>query len=152
VFEQPHYTEQFIQSILATLPNAARGATIVVGGDGRYFSIPAIAHIAAIASANCVKKLIIGTGGILSTPAASHLIRMHKADGTLFAIKVIQGGILLTASHNPGGPDADFGIKFNASNGGPAPESITDAIYNASKALSHYSYDATIKVRSLSSP
>ncbi|KAI8873482.1 phosphoglucomutase 2 [Ramicandelaber brevisporus] len=131
VFEQPHYTENFIQSILDSIPSgasAAKGTTLVVGGDGRYFVKPCIQKIIAIAAGNGVRKLIIGQNGILSTPAASHLIRKRNANG----------GILLTASHNPGGPNNDFGIKFNISNGGPAPENITDQIYEASKKIKVY--------------
>lgn len=105
-----------------------RHSTIVVGGDGRYYSPECIQKIIKLAAGNQVKHLIIGQDGILSTPAASNLIRKRKADG----------GILLTASHNPGGPNADFGIKFNVSNGGPAPESVTDKIYDITKSITHY--------------
>jgi phosphoglucomutase len=104
------------------------GKTLVVGGDGRYFNTETIQTILQIASANSVAKLIIGRNGILSTPAASNVIRKYKADG----------GILLTASHNPGGPDNDFGIKYNMSNGGPAPESITENIFAKSKEIKEY--------------
>ncbi|KAG8957383.1 Phosphoglucomutase-2 [Tulasnella sp. 419] len=129
VFEQQHYTENFVQAILDAIPGkGAAGSTLVVGGDGRYHSIPTIQAILKIAAGNGVSKLIIGHNGILSTPAASNVIRQYKADG----------GILLTASHNPGGPDNDFGIKYNMSNGGPAPESITDKIYEITTKLNKY--------------
>lgn len=100
----------------------------MIGGDGRYFSVPATKIILRIAGANGVSRLIIGQNSILSTPAASNIIRKYKATG----------GILLTASHNPGGPDADFGIKYNISNGGPAPENITNKIYEITKTISAY--------------
>jgi phosphoglucomutase len=100
----------------------------VIGGDGRYFSPEAVQTIIEIAAANGVTKLIIGANGILSTPAASNIIRKYKADG----------GILLTASHNPGGPNNDFGIKYNVSNGGPAPENVTDKIFEKTKTISEY--------------
>ncbi|KAJ3152135.1 Phosphoglucomutase-2 [Irineochytrium annulatum] len=128
VFQQEHYTENFIQSTLAAIPQGPAGATLVVGGDGRYYGKEAIQKIIKIAAGNKVSKLIIGCNGILSTPAASNLIRKRSATG----------GILLTASHNPGGPDNDFGIKYNISNGGPAPENITDKIYELSKTLTTY--------------
>ncbi|GJJ11563.1 hypothetical protein Clacol_005797 [Clathrus columnatus] len=105
-----------------------QGKTLVIGGDGRYFSEPTVQSIIKISAANDVKKLIIGKDGILSTPAASNIIRKYKADG----------GILLTASHNPGGPDNDFGIKYNVSNGGPAPENVTDSIYAKTKTINSY--------------
>lgn len=128
VFEQPHYTENFVQAILSSIPEGAPGATLVVGGDGRYFSKKVIQIIAELSAANGVSKLIIGQEGLLSTPAASHVIRKFKATG----------GIILTASHNPGGPDNDFGIKYNLSNGGPAPESVTDKIFEVTKTLTSY--------------
>ena len=121
-----HYTENFVQAIFDSIQ--PKGFTLVVGGDGRYFSEPAVQKIISIAAGNGVKKLIVGQNGVFSTPAASNIIRKYKADG----------GILLTASHNPGGPDNDFGIKYNVSNGGPAPESITDKIYNHTKTISEY--------------
>ncbi len=127
VFQQPHYLENFVQSIFNSLPNR-KGARLVVGGDGRFYNREAIQIIARMAAANGLSELIIGQGGILSTPAASNLIRKNQTDG----------GIILSASHNPGGPNADFGIKFNTPNGGPAPEKITEAIYAASKTLSEY--------------
>ncbi|KAG8726047.1 Phosphoglucomutase-2 [Ceratobasidium sp. 428] len=104
------------------------GSTLVVGGDGRYHSKPTVQSILKIAAANGVKKLYIGQDAILSTPAASNIIRQYKADG----------GILLTASHNPGGPDNDFGIKYNINNGGPAPESVTDKIFERTKSITAY--------------
>ncbi|KAF9195566.1 Phosphoglucomutase-2 [Haplosporangium sp. Z 11] len=128
VFQQEHYTQNFIQATLDAIPTGAKGATLVVGGDGRYFSQDAVQMIIRIAAGNEVKKLIIGQNTILSTPAASNLIRIRKATG----------GILLTASHNPGGPDNDFGIKYNMSNGGPAPESVTEKIYEITQKLTSY--------------
>lgn len=106
----------------------AKGSTIVIGGDGRYFSPDAVQVILMIGAANGVSKFVIGKDGILSTPAASNVIRKYKATG----------GILLTASHNPGGPDNDFGIKYNVSNGGPAPENVTNKIFEKSKSISSY--------------
>ncbi|KAG8898524.1 Phosphoglucomutase-2 [Tulasnella sp. 403] len=129
VFEQEHYTENFVQAILDAIPGkGAHGSTLVIGGDGRYHNEPTIQAILRIAAANGVKKLYIGKDGILSTPAASNVIRQYKADG----------GILLTASHNPGGPNNDFGIKYNMDNGGPAPESVTNKIYEITKTISVY--------------
>jgi len=128
VFQQPHYSEAFIASILLSIPEGAEGATLVVGGDGRYWNPEVTQLIAKIGAAYGVKKLIIGQNGILSTPAASHVIRQRKATG----------GILLTASHNPGGPDEDFGMKYNLANGAPAPESVTNKIYETSKNLTSY--------------
>lgn len=104
------------------------GSTLVIGGDGRYYSPEVVQIILKIASANGVSKLIIGKDGILSTPAVSNVIRKYKANG----------GILLTASHNPGGPNADFGIKYNVENGGPAPENITEKIFTKTKTISSY--------------
>lgn len=118
-----------MQSILDAIPDGGpSGKTLVIGGDGRYHSKPTVQKILQIASANGVKKLYIGQDTILSTPAASNIIRQYKADG----------GILLTASHNPGGPNNDFGIKYNMSNGGPAPESITNKIFEISKTIKAY--------------
>ncbi|KAJ5132416.1 hypothetical protein N7448_006574 [Penicillium atrosanguineum] len=130
VFEQPHYSESFITSILLSIPEGAQDAFLVIGGDGRYYNPEVISKIAKISAAYGVKKLLVGQNGILSTPAASNLIRVRKATG----------GILLTASHNPGGPDNDFGIKYNLANGAPAPETVTNKIYEASKSLTSYSY------------
>lgn len=121
-----NYTENFIQSIFDAIN--ARGATLVIGGDGRYFSPETVQTILKIGSANGVEKFIVGKDAILSTPAASNVIRKYKADG----------GILLTASHNPGGPDNDFGIKYNVSNGGPAPENVTNKIYEVTKSIERY--------------
>ncbi|KAK9324219.1 hypothetical protein V1517DRAFT_318002 [Lipomyces orientalis] len=132
VFQQPNYTENFIQAILLSIPEGAENATLVIGGDGRYYNKEVVQLIAKISAANGVAKLIIGQNGILSTPAASHVIRKRKATG----------GILLTASHNPGGPNADFGIKYNLSNGGPAPESVTNKIYEVSTKIQSYEISA----------
>lgn len=128
VFEQKHYTENFVQAIMSSIPEGSNGATLVIGGDGRYYSPQVIDIITRIAAANGVKKLIIGQNGLLSTPAASHVIRKRKATG----------GIILTASHNPGGPENDFGIKYNLANGGPAPESVTNKIYEVTKTIAEY--------------
>jgi phosphoglucomutase len=127
VFMQPGYLECFVQSIF----NAAggiTGKTLVIGGDGRYFNADAIQTILRMAAANGAARAIVGRGGLLSTPAASHLIRQRKADG----------GLILSASHNPGGIDADFGLKFNISNGGPAPEEVTAAIYANTRNIREY--------------
>ena len=126
-FETPHYLESFIEAILRTVPGIA-GGTLVVGGDGRYGNRRAIGVIARMAAAHGVARILTTTGGILSTPAASNLIRQHQATA----------GIILSASHNPGGPDGDFGVKVNGANGGPAPESLTDAIYACSQQLDGY--------------
>ncbi|KAJ3070619.1 Phosphoglucomutase-2 [Podochytrium sp. JEL0797] len=128
VFQQAHYTENFIQAMLSAIPTGAEGATLVVGGDGRFFGNEATQLIIKIAAGNKVSKLIIGHNAIMSTPAASNLIRIRNATG----------GILLTASHNPGGPTEDFGIKYNIANGGPAPESVTDNIFAISKTIESY--------------
>ncbi|KAI8342308.1 hypothetical protein BC941DRAFT_412405 [Chlamydoabsidia padenii] len=131
VFQQPHYTENFIQAILDAIPQSeggAQGATLVVGGDGRYYLDEVLQIIVKISAAAGVSKLVVGQNGILSTPAASHLIRQRKATG----------GILLTASHNPGGPENDFGIKYNMSNGGPGSENITNQIYEITKTIKEY--------------
>ncbi|KAI4549476.1 hypothetical protein MG293_001806 [Ovis ammon polii] len=124
-----NYAENFIQSIISTVEPAQRQeATLVVGGDGRFYMKEAIQLIVRIAAANGIGRLVIGQNGILSTPAVSCIIRKIKAIG----------GIILTASHNPGGPNGDFGIKFNISNGGPAPEAITDKIFQISKTIEEY--------------
>ncbi|KAF8581530.1 Phosphoglucomutase, first 3 domain-containing protein [Ramaria rubella] len=126
IFQQQHYTENFVQAIFdATSP---KGATLVIGGDGRYFSKPTVQTILRIGAANGVARFIVGQDSILSTPAVSNIIRKYKADG----------GILLTASHNPGGPDKDFGIKYNVSNGGPAPENVTEKIFEKTKSITRY--------------
>lgn len=128
VFQQPNYTENFIQAILDAIPEGKNGSTLVIGGDGRYYNDTVIQLIIKISAANGIKKLIIGQNGILSTPATSHVIRIRGATG----------GIILTASHNPGGPNNDLGIKYNLANGGPAPESVTNKIFDVSKALDDY--------------
>lgn len=127
VFQQAHYLENFVQSIFDSI-SAPKGATLVLGGDGRYYNREAIQIILKMAAANGFGKVLVGQGGILSTPAASCVIRKHKAFG----------GIILSASHNPGGPKEDFGIKFNSSNGGPATETVTEAIFAKSKTISSY--------------
>jgi len=127
VFQTPNYLENFVQSIFDSLEGFA-GQTLVVGGDGRYYNRHAIQVILKMAAANGFGKILVGRGGILSTPAASCVIRKNQAFG----------GIILSASHNPAGKDGDFGIKYNTSNGGPAPEKITDAIYNITKSIAAY--------------
>ena len=127
VFQQPNYVQNFIQSIFDSVAGFA-GETLVIGGDGRYFNRETIQIGIKMAAANGFGRVIVGQGGILSTPAASHLIRKNKAFG----------GIVLSASHNPGGPAEDFGIKYNVSNGGPAPEKVTDAIYARSLEIDRY--------------
>ena len=127
VFQQPNYAENFIQSVFDSL-DGFEGKTLVIGGDGRYFNREVIQIAIAMAAANGFGEVIVGQGGILSTPAASHVIRKYKAFG----------GIILSASHNPGGPHEDFGIKYNIGNGGPAPEKITDAIFERSKTIEGY--------------
>ena len=126
-FETPHYLESFIEAVLQVVPGV-QGGTLVVGGDGRYGNRQAIAVIVRMAAAHGIARVITCTDGILSTPAASHLIRSRGAIG----------GIILSASHNPGGPEGDFGVKVNGANGGPAPESITEAIYQATLNLQGY--------------
>ena len=127
VFQAPRYLENFIQSIFDSL-EGFQGKTLVVGGDGRYFNREAIQIVAKIAAANGFGRIVIGKGGILSTPAASALIRHIGAFG----------GIILSASHNPGGPEGDFGVKYNIGAGGPAPEKITDAIFARTKTIDAY--------------
>ena len=124
VFQQPHYVENFVQAIFDCVPDRD-GAKLVVGGDGRFYNREAIQKVIKIAAANGFGHIVVGRGGILSTPAASNLIRVRGAIG----------GVVLSASHNPGGPDGDFGIKFNVANGGPAPESFTEAAFARSKAI-----------------
>ena len=126
-FQQPGYLENFVQSIFTTI-GECRDKTLVIGGDGRFYNRQAAQIIARMAAANGFAKVLVGQGGLLSTPAASCVIRKYQA----------RGGIILSASHNPGGPDEDFGIKFNGENGGPATESVTDAIYEATTTLDHY--------------
>ncbi len=127
VFQQPHYLENFVQSIF-NIAQSLKGGLLVLGGDGRFYNGHAIQIILKMAAANGVKRVMVGTNGLLSTPSVSCIIRKYKADG----------GIILSASHNPGGADGDFGIKFNISNGGPAPTSFTDAVYEASKTIHEY--------------
>ena len=126
-FQQPGYLENFVESIFLTLGEGAC-RHLVVGGDGRYFNRDAIQTILRMAAAHGVERVLVGQGGILSTPAVSCVIRKHGA----------QGGIVLSASHNPGGPDGDFGIKYNIDNGGPAPEKITDAIFAHTQTITQY--------------
>lgn len=118
VFQQPNYSENFIQAVFDTAERA-RGATLVIGGDGRFHNRIVIQQAIRMAAANGYGRVLVGRGGILSTPAASCVIRKHRASG----------GLILSASHNPGGPDEDFGIKYNIANGGPAPEAVTEAIH-----------------------
>ena len=127
VYQQPNYLENFIQSTLDAAKLAPK-ATLVVGGDGRYYNREAIQIVLKMAAANGVGRVLVGRGGILSTPAASCVIRARKADG----------GIILSASHNPGGPDGDFGVKYNLSNGGPAPEQVTSAISKRTREITEY--------------
>ncbi|HEY9825177.1 MAG TPA: alpha-D-glucose phosphate-specific phosphoglucomutase [Stenomitos sp.] len=127
VFQQPHYLENFVQSIFDSL-ESLKGQTLVLGGDGRYFNRQAIQIILKMAAANGVARIKVGKGGVLSTPAVSCVIRKYNA----------LGGIVLSASHNPGGPNGDFGIKYNISNGGPAPEKITDAIFARTQVIDRY--------------
>jgi phosphoglucomutase len=127
VFMQPNYVENFVQSVIDSL-EGYKGKTLVIGGDGRYYNDVAIQTIIRMAAANGFGKVMVGQGGILSTPATSHVIRHHQAFG----------GFVLSASHNPGGPDADFGIKYNIGNGGPAPEKITDAVFARTRVIDRY--------------
>ncbi|HXH03192.1 MAG TPA: alpha-D-glucose phosphate-specific phosphoglucomutase [Candidatus Competibacteraceae bacterium] len=127
VFQQPHYLENFVQAMFDCLPQW-RGQTLVLGGDGRYYNREALAILLRMAAANGIGRVLVGRHGLLSTPAASHLIRKYGAGG----------GIILSASHNPGGRDGDFGIKFNLSNGSPAPEILTEAVYQRSRSLVEY--------------
>lgn len=126
-FQTRHYLENFVQSIFDSLEGYA-GSTLVVGGDGRYYNRVAIQVILKMAAANGFGRVLVGQGGILSTPAASCIIRKYQAFG----------GIILSASHNPGGPDGDFGIKYNIGNGGPAPEKVTEAIYARSQTIDQF--------------
>ena len=127
VFQQPHYLENFIQSIFNSL-DGYQGQTLVLGGDGRYYNREAIQIILKMAAANGVGRIKVGQHGILSTPATSCLIRKYRTFG----------GIILSASHNPGGPNGDFGVKYNIDNGGPAPEKVTEAIFTQSKSIDKY--------------
>ena len=132
VFRQPGYVEAFVQSVFDALPEAVgegvAGKTLVLGGDGRFFNAEAAQIILRMMAANGVARVLVGRGGLLSTPAASALIRGRGAFG----------GIVLSASHNPGGPDGDFGIKYNVANGGPAPERVTEAIYRRTPQIAAY--------------
>ena len=127
LFQMPHYLENFVQAIFDCL-NGYQGKTLVLGGDGRFHNREAVQAILGMASANGFGRVLVGRGGILSTPAVSCIIRKYGAFG----------GIVLSASHNPGGPEGDFGVKYNMSNGGPAPESLTEAIYQRSRGLVSY--------------
>ena len=124
VFQQPNYAENFVQSVFDVVEDK-QGATLVIGGDGRFLNREVIQVAIRIAAAAGFARIVVGRGGILSTPAASNLIRIRGA----------LGGLILSASHNPGGPDEDFGIKYNISNGGPAPEKVTDAIHARTLAI-----------------
>jgi len=126
VFQERHYLENFVQAIFDVV--GAAGKTFVLGGDGRYFNDRAAQVILRMAAANGAHRVIVGQGALLSTPAASHLIRLRQTDG----------GIILSASHNPGGPTEDFGVKFNMANGGPAPEAVTEAMYRRTTEITEY--------------
>ncbi|CAG5118154.1 unnamed protein product [Candidula unifasciata] len=137
VFQQPHYSENFIQaSLLAGLGVKLNGSSLAVGGDGRFFCREAVHLVIKMAAANGVSKIVLGQNGILSTPACSHIIRKWE----------LNGGFILTAGHNPGGSKGDFGIKFNIENGGPAPECITDKIYELTTTLTEYKIVPKLKV------
>jgi len=127
VFQQPRYVENFIQAVFDNVEDA-KGSTLVVGGDGRFFNEAVVQVALKMAAANGFGRILVGQGGLLSTPAASCVIRKHKAIG----------GLVLSASHNPGGPDGDFGIKFNMSHGGPAPESFTEAVFKRASVITEY--------------
>ncbi len=140
VFQQPNYLENFVQALFDGFDDAA-GHTLVLGGDGRYHNRAAVQTILRMAAAKGFGRVLVGCGGILSTPAVSCVIRKHQA----------YGGIVLSASHNPGGPDGDFGIKYNVANGGPAPEKITEGIYARTQTIRefHASDAADIDIESL---
>jgi phosphoglucomutase len=127
VFQQPNYAENFVQSVFDVI-DGKDGATLVIGGDGRFLNREVIQKAIRIAAANGFARVVVGQGGLLSTPAASHMIRSRKA----------LGGLVLSASHNPGGPAEDFGIKYNIANGGPAPEQVTDALYARTKTIDRW--------------
>ncbi len=127
VFQQPNYAENFIQSVF-DVAERPPGSTLVIGGDGRFHNRAVIAQAARMAAANGYARVLVGQGGILSTPAASHVIRKYGASG----------GLILSASHNPGGPEEDFGIKYNIANGGPAPEAVTEAIYARTQTIDRW--------------
>lgn len=135
VFMSRHYLENFVQCIFDAIGGGA-GKTLVLGGDGRYFNDRAAQVILRMAAANGVARVIVGQGAVLSTPAASHLIRLNRTDG----------GIIMSASHNPGGRDGDFGVKFNMPNGGPAPEAVTEAIHAGTQAITQYRIVETVDV------
>src|SRR5262245_62140898 len=132
VFMKPHYLENFVQSVFNAVREEAeadfRQQTLVVGGDGRYYNRAAIQTILRLAAANGFGRVLVGRGGLLSTPAASAVIRRRGATG----------GLILSASHNPGGIEEDFGIKYNIRNGGPAPEAVTERIYQQTLAINEY--------------
>ncbi|WP_203310649.1 alpha-D-glucose phosphate-specific phosphoglucomutase [Sphingomonas beigongshangi] len=127
VFQQPNYAENFVQAVFDAI-EGKDGATLVIGGDGRFLNREVIQKAIRIAAANGFGRVVVGRGGLLSTPAASNMIRIRKA----------LGGLVLSASHNPGGPTEDFGIKYNIANGGPAPEGITDAIFARTKTIDRW--------------
>ncbi len=135
VFKRPHFLENYVQSTFNGI-GGVRGKVLVIGGDGRYFNDDAIQVILRMAAANEAAKCIVGQGGIMSTPAVSHLIRKRKADG----------GLILSASHNPGGPNADFGLKYNGPNGGPATETVTDRIFANTQDIDLYKITAATPV------
>ncbi|KAI5858615.1 hypothetical protein BZA05DRAFT_381917 [Tricharina praecox] len=128
VFQQKNYTENFVAALLQSIPEGPQDSFLVIGGDGRYYNPEVVQIIAKVGSAYGVKKILVGQNGILSTPAASHIIRKRGATG----------GILLTASHNPGGPKEDFGIKYNLANGAPAPEKVTNKMHELASAITEY--------------
>ena len=135
VIRQPHYLENFLQSIFDCMPEL-RGETLVIGGDGRFHNATAIRTAIAMAAANGVGRIVVGAGGLLSTPAASNLIRVTNA----------AGGFVLTASHNPAGPDGDFGIKVNVRGGGQAAEGLTERIHARSKTITEYSIEQNLQI------
>jgi phosphoglucomutase len=136
VFQQPHYLEAFVQSVFDSLADF-QGQTLVLGGDGRFLNLQACQTIVKMAAANGFGRVVVGRGGLLSTPAASCVIRKRKAFG----------GLILSASHNPGGPDGDFGIKYNIGAGGPAPEKVTEAIYAHTQQIRQYRISDVADVR-----
>ncbi len=127
VFQQPNYAENFVQAVFDVI-DGKDGATLVIGGDGRFLNREVIQKAIRIAAANGFGRVVVGRGGLLSTPAASNMIRIRKA----------LGGLVLSASHNPGGPTEDFGIKYNIANGGPAPEQVTEALYERTKTIDRW--------------
>nr|XP_022904580.1 phosphoglucomutase [Onthophagus taurus]XP_022904581.1 phosphoglucomutase [Onthophagus taurus] len=135
VFMEENYTENFVQCVLTSLGDKLKGCSLVVGGDGRFYTKEAVQKILRICAANGVKKVMVGQNGLLSTPAVSNIIRTYK----------LLGGIVLTASHNPGGINNDFGIKYNIDNGGPAPDALTNLIYELSKEIKEYKVCADLK-------